>query len=363
MQTFWYRDKKIADQIIAKLKISDFPMKIMHVCGTQQDTIVRFGLDKIFRDCKIDMRQGPGCPVCIIPAGEFEEAIALAKKDRIIAAYGDALKIPTPSGSLFDTRTEGHDIRIVYSIHDALNLADQNKKDVIFLALGFETTAPSTAVTILNEPPKNFHILNCHRYVPPALYAILDLGEIALNGLIEPGHVSTVIGCKPYEDISTKYHIPQVIAGFEPLDILFAVYMIALQNFKRESKVENEYTRAVRYEGNVKALEAMNIVFEPFDSFWRGFGIIRSSGMKLKPRFERCDARKTFADELKNISHEDYVPEGCKCDEVIRGLIYPNQCPLFGKACTPEHPVGACMVSIEGSCNIEFKYQTVRNIS
>ena len=356
---FRYRDRQTADSIVRKLETLKVNIRLMHVCGTQQDTIVKFGLDTIFQKICVEMRQGPGCPICITPPEEFQEAIHLAEKGKRICVYGDALRVVALSGSLADAKTRGLEIKVVYSIEDAVTMAKKDRKDTVFLALGFETTAPSTAVTLLSEPPKNFFILNCHRYVPPALYALLDLGEIHLDGLMEPGHVSTIIGCRPYEPISEKYHIPQVISGFEPLDILMSVYMLAMQIKNHEAKVENEYTRGVNYEGNSKALKAIDAVFVPGDSSWRGFGTIPNSGMNLKGRFDEHDARRAFEDDLKNIPKiSASVPTDCRCDEVLRGLIYPKECQLFGKACTPEHPIGACMVSLEGSCNIEHRYSS-----
>ena len=353
---FRFRDRGMADKIVRRLERMNLDITLMHVCGTQQDTIVRFGLDTIFRKVGVEMRQGPGCPICITPPEEFQQAIRLAEKGKTVCVYGDAYRVPAIDGSLADAKTRGLKVRVVYSIEDALRIAKKDKNDTVFFAIGFETTAPSTAITLLSEPPKNFYVLNSHRYVPPVLFALLDLGELRLDGLIEPGHVSTVIGCKPYEPISEKYHIPQVISGFEPLDMLISVYMIARQLERGEAKVENEYTRSVRYEGNVKALKAMEEVFEPQDASWRGFAKVPRSGMKLKKSFEKYDARLMFEDELKDIPKDVPLPKGCRCDEVLRGLIYPKDCPLFGRACTPEHPVGACMVSVEGSCNIEYKY-------
>jgi hydrogenase expression/formation protein HypD len=246
----------------------------------------------------------------------------------------------------------------VYGIDDAVKIAEKTRKPVVFLGVGFETTAPSSAVTILAHPPENFSILCCHRYIPPALKALLDMGELRLHGLIEPGHVSTIIGVKPYEALSMRYHIPQVIAGFEPLDVLMAVYMLARQITNEEAKVENEYFRAVRYEGNVKALQALNSVFTPSDVSWRGFPVIPFSGMKIRKAYEHMDARKRYEDELKDISQQELEdPQGCRCGEVLRGLIDPHACHLFASQCTPVHPVGPCMVSVEGSCNIAYKYR------
>ena len=356
---FRYRDRQIAKKVVSRLREMKLNIRLMHVCGTHQDTIVHYGLDQIFSECGIDMRQGPGCPVCVTTAREFEEAMTLAKNGKTIASFGDAVRVPGRQRSLLDLRSEGHDVRIVYSIADALNIAKKTENEVVFLAIGFETTAPSTAVTILNDPPENFSILNCHRYVPPALFKLLEMGEVRLNGLIEPGHVSTIIGVKPYEPLSRKYRIPQVVAGFEPLDMLMAVYMLAKQIEKGEAKVENEYTRSVAYEGNVKARKVMDEVFEPFDTDWRGFPIISNSGMKLRKKYESSDARKIYADELRRVAEMEIKgSEACRCNEILRGLLDSSDCELFGKACTPQHPVGPCMVSVEGLCNIEYRYSS-----
>lgn len=352
-----YRYREVADKIIKRLREMQLNIRIMHACGTHQDTIVKHGLEHMLREAGVEMRQGPGCPVCITPQREIEEAIILARKGITIATYGDMVRVPGQKKSLLDMRGDGCDIKIVYSIEDAVAIAKENKKEVVFFAIGFETTAPSTAFTILNINLENFSILNCHRYFPPALKALIAMGEVKLHGLIDPGHVSTIIGLKPYEEISEKYSIPQVVAGFEPLDVLMAIYMLAKQIKLGEAKVENEYTRAVRYNGNEKALAIMNAVFEPIDADWRGFEVIPNSGMKLKKEFEQYDARKKFEDELEELKQVRFEkPKGCKCDEVLRGLIYSQECPLFAKACTPQHPIGPCMVSMEGSCNIEYKY-------
>jgi hydrogenase expression/formation protein HypD len=354
---FSFRDKETAKKIVEKLRMMKLDIRIMHVCGTQQDTIVRHGLDALLEGCGVEMRQGPGCPICITPPEEFEEAVVLARCGVTITAYGDALKVPGITGSLADAHTEGCDVRIVYSVEDAIKIAAKLDNNVVFMAVGFETTAPSTAAILLSGLPENFLILNCHRYVPPALYTLLDMGEMRLDGLIEPGHVSTVIGVKPYEDISKRYGIPQVVAGFEPLDILMAVYMLARQIRNGEARVENEYIRSVRYEGNMKALETMSKVFEPVDSSWRGFGVIPKSGMGLKRAFKNHDARRIYEAELREVAELEAEPAGCRCGEILRGIIYPEECLLFGRACTPEHPIGPCMVSMEGSCNIGFKYE------
>ncbi len=357
MSMLRFRDRETADKIITQLKNMHLNIRLMHVCGTHQDTLIRHGLDTLFKECGITIRQGPGCPVCVTTTREYEEAITLAKKGATVTTFGDASRVPGKNSSLLDLRAEGCDVRIVYGIQDAVKIAEKTPRKVVFLGVGFETTAPSTAITVLSEPPSNFSVLSCHRYVPPALNTLLQMGEFKLDGMIEPGHVSTIIGVKPYEEISQRYRMPQVVAGFEPLDMLMAVYMLAQQIRSREAKVENEYSRVVRYEGNAKALKALSNVFEPFNVDWRGFPTIKDSGMKLRKRYEKFDARKTCEDELKNIQASEDAA-GCRCGEMLRGLIDPADCPLFGTKCQPTRPIGPCMVSMEGSCNIEYKYGT-----
>lgn len=354
---FRYRDRRLADQVVERLKAMNLQLRLMHICGTHQDTLVRYGLDSLFKKCGIIIRQGPGCPVCITTAREFEEAMALAKAGMTVTTFGDVARVPERHGSLLDLRAEGYDVRIVYGIEDAIKVA-KTGKNVVFMAIGFETTAPSTAATILKDLPENFSILCCHRYLPPALFALLDMGEFKIHGIIEPGHVSTIIGLKPYEEISKRYRIPQVVAGFEPLDMLMGVYMLASQIKKGEARIENEYTRVVRYEGNIRALKALDEVFESFNIDWRGFPVIPDSGMKIKDKFESVDARKIYANELKCVTEEKFEEaKGCRCGDVLRGITDSRDCPLFGQACSPTHPIGPCMVSIEGSCNIEYRYK------
>ena len=356
---FHLKDKDLAKKIVDDVKKKNLTLRFMHVCGTHQDTLVKNGLDILFKECGIEIRQGPGCPVCVTTPKEIEKILLLARKNKIIATFGDMINVPGEKESLRDLKEEGHDIRMVYSIEDAIKIAEENRdKDVVFMAIGFETTAPTTASVIITDPPPNFSILSCHRLIPPALKAIAEMGELKIDGFIEPGHVSTIIGLMPYEFISEKYKIPQVIAGFEPIDLLMGVWMLVRQIEKGEAIVENEYTRVVKREGNLKALSAINEVFRMEDSKWRGFPVILNSGMKLKKRFEEHDAEKRFEEELQEINEKEFSePEGCRCGEVLRGLITSEECPLFGKACVPSKPVGPCMVSTEGSCNIEYRYK------
>jgi hydrogenase expression/formation protein HypD len=356
--SFRFRDEKIAKEILAKIKSYGLKLRIMHVCGTHQDTLVKYGIEGLLLDAGIEIRQGPGCPVCVTPQREIEEAVHLSRTGKTVAVYGDMSRVPGLEGSLEDQRAKGADIRIVYGIDDAVKLArEKTGKEIVFMGVGFETTTPSTAVAVAANPPGNFSVLSCHRLVPPALKALVEMGEVKLHGLIEPGHVSTIIGSKPYEFLSDKYKIPQVIAGFEPLDLLMGVFMIARQVKNGEAKVENEYSRVVKPEGNPKAIEMMHKVFEPFDVEWRGFPQIPGSGLAFRKQYEDMDARKRFEDDLKEIREMEFPePAGCRCSEVLRGLITSDECPLFGKKCTPRNPVGPCMVSVEGSCNILFKY-------
>lgn len=355
---FSLRDKKIANEIVSKIKKMDVNLKFMHVCGTHQDTLVKNGLDVLFRECSIDIGQGPGCPVCVTTPREIEEMLLLARKGKVVTTFGDMIQVPGEKYSLQSMRTEGYDVQMVYGIEDAVNLAENRKdKDVVFMAVGFETTAPTTASVLIKDLPSNFSILSCHRIIPPALKAILDMGELKIDGFIEPGHVSTIIGLKPYEFISKDYDVPQVIAGFEPLDLLMAVWMLVHQIQRGEAAVENEYARAVKEDGNVKAQMAINEVFELVDVKWRGFPVIPKSGLKLRDKFGDYDARKKYEDKLQDLNGKEFnEPAGCRCGDVLRGLISSQECPLFGNKCTPSTPVGPCMVSIEGSCSIEYRY-------
>jgi len=346
--------------VVKRLKAMGLKMRLMHVCGTHQDTIVRFGLDSLLADCWADVRQGPGCPVCVTTDAEFAEAALLAKSGKVLVSFGDVVRVPTRCGSLLDLRGKGADVRIVYSVEDAVTVAKETAKDVVFFAVGFETTAPSTAATLLSDPPRNFSVLCSHRFVPPALHALLSMGEVRLQGLIEPGHVSTVIGLKPYEELSRMHRLPQVVAGFEPLDVLVAVYMLARQVVEGRAEVENEYRRSVRYEGNQKALKVIDAVFEPYDVPWRGFPTITRSGMALRSHFQHRDARRLFEDELEAVPQGDPgESKACRCGDVLRGVMEPTDCPLFARSCTPLAPVGPCMVSVEGSCQIHYRYRHV----
>jgi len=349
---FKLRNKNFADAIIREIKKIGDGLKIMHVCGTHQDTILRYGLDTLLAESGVEIVQGPGCPVCVTTPLEIEKGIKLAEEGITIATFGDMLRVPA-SKTLEKVRSEGADVRVVYSITDAIEIAKE--RETVFIAVGFETTAPSTAISLVREP-ENFSILSCHRFIPPALDAVLGMGEIGLDGIICPGHVSTIIGVKPYEKIARKYRIPHVIAGFEPLDVLLAVYMLAKQVGEGRYEVENEYKRCVRDKGNENALKIMNEVFSRKNAEWRGFPAIKKSKMVLRKKFEEYDAEKIYEELLADVK-ESKTPKNCKCGEVLRGVVKPEECTLFGKSCNPSHPLGPCMVSIEGACNISYRYR------
>jgi hydrogenase expression/formation protein HypD len=298
----------------------------------------------------IEVTAGPGCPVCIVPASEVDEAVQIAMKGVSLTCFGDVLRVPGSRMSLLDAKAEGADIRIVYSVGDAVKIAkNEQEKEFVFFAVGFETTSPSTAVEVLNNPPKNFSFLVSHRLIPPAMKLLAEMRDLDLNGFIAPGHASTIIGLKPYEVFPKKYDMPVVVAGFEPLDILFAIYMILKQLSLGKPRLENEYRRAVQYEGNVKAQESMTKVFDVEDGDWRGLGSIPLSKNRLQTKYRMYDAHSKY--HVKVDEGVDVQP-GCRCSQVVVGKIKPNECPLFMKDCTPQKPVGACMVSSEGTCRI-----------
>jgi hydrogenase expression/formation protein HypD len=289
----------------------------------------------------------------VTPASEIDEAIELSLKGVVVTCFGDTLRVPGSSNSLLEARAKGGEIRVVYSVADAVKMAEKEpSKEFAFLAIGFETTAPSTAVEVLKKPPKNFSLLVSHRLIPPAMELLVGLGDLHIDGFIAPGHVSTIIGLKPYEIFPKAYRMPTVVAGFEPLDVLFAIYMILKQLKENTAKLENEYARAVNWEGNIKAQKVMEEAFKKIDGEWRGLGRLPQSKLQLKESLIEYDAREKF--NVKAKSGRD-IPPGCQCHLVLIGKIKPSECPLFMKTCTPQKPMGACMVSVEGTCRIWAK--------
>jgi len=312
----------------------------------------------------IDLIHGPGCPVCVLPMGRIDDGLSIAasEADLIFAAFGDMMRIPGTHGSPLERKARGMDVRIVYSPADAIKLAKANpEKHVMFFAIGFETTAPSTALTLSRakaEKLRNFSVFCNHVTIIPAIRAILDSPDMRLDGFIGPGHVSTVIGCRPYEWIAKNEGKPIVVSGFEPLDLLQSIVMLLVQLQRKEAKVENQYTRVVPWEGNRAALRVMAEVFELRPYFeWRGLGFISQSALRIKPSYAEWDAEQRF--HVPGIRVTD--PKAAQCGEVLKGVLTPAQCKLFGKECTPETPVGALMVSSEGSCAAYYNYEHRKN--
>ena len=357
---FKLRDGDTANRILNDIRALDVRCTLMHVCGTHQDTMVRYGLEELLIGAGVEIRQGPGCPVCVTTGAEVAAGITLAVAGVTVCVFGDMIRVPTSVGSLGDAKADGADVRIVYSIEDAVGIASSTDNDVVFMAVGFETTAPTTAVPLNKGVPENFTVYSCHRIVPPALEAIFSMGEIKVDGFIQPGHVSVITGLSIYEPFSSKYRMPQVVAGFEPLDLLMASYMLAKQIKEGRADVENEYSRLVRKDGNPKARKLLEDTFGTEDRAWRGFPVIPKSALVLKKRFEAHDAAKVHEDILSRAPHVEDEPKGCRCGEVLRGLIRSEECPMFGTACDPNRPMGPCMVSHEGSCSIAFRFSAKR---
>lgn len=353
-----FRDPDLAAGILRRLaKVSTRPVSFMEVCGTHTVSISKNGLRQAVPE-NIRLLSGPGCPVCVTANADIDKMIAIAAQpDVILTTFGDMIKVPGSYSSLAKEKATGSDIRIVYSTRDAVKLAQENPdKRVVFYGVGFETTTPTVAMSILDAQQKNvsnYSVLSVHKVVPPAMKALLDLGEVTLDGFICPGHVSVVIGTRPYEFIPRHYGIPCVVTGFEPLDILEGILMLVEQVERGEAKVENAYKRLVTTEGNEIAMETIHKVFEPGDADWRGIGVIPGSGLNIREEFADFDAARLFAEvEVPPVKEH----KGCRCGEVLRGVIYPYDCGLFGKACVPEHPIGPCMVSGEGSCAAYYRY-------
>ena len=333
------------------------PLKLMEICGGHTHSIFKYGLETVLPD-SIELIHGPGCPVCVMPRGRLDDAIALAEQPNIIfTTFGDAMRVPGSQKSLLQAKAHKADVRTVYSPLDALQIAQENPdKEVIFFAIGFETTAPSTALTILQakaDGVTNFSLFCNHVLVVPALKALLDNPDLQLDGFIAPGHVSAVIGTAPYQIIADKYRKPLVISGFEPLDILQSVWMLLQQILAGRCEVENQYTRLVNSGGNKVAQDAIAKVFTVRDRFeWRGLGEIPQSGLKIRDEYAQFDAEAKFVVFNRKVADA----KACQCGEILKGVLKPWQCKVFGTACTPENPIGTCMVSSEGACAAYYKY-------
>ncbi len=332
------------------------PLKLMEVCGTHTVEIFRHGIRDIIPR-NITLLSGPGCPVCVTSVHDVDVAIAIAKKPGVIlATFGDMMRVPGGKGSMLDARSEGADIRVLYSPLDALTLARKEQdREVVFFATGFETTSPLIAGTIAHSEEagiRNFFVYAAHKLVPPALKALLDSPDVSVDGFILPGHVSTIIGRKPYEFVARQYKKPSVITGFEAAEIIEGILMIVRQIAQRKAEIEIQYRTVVREEGNPRALELLEKYFGPSDAYWRGIGVIPASGLAIKNQYAEFDANRKFNPQVS----ETAEPELCSCGDILRGVKVPLECPLFGTACTPEAPVGPCMVSTEGSCAAYYKY-------
>lgn len=352
-----FRNEEYAKNLVKLIQNSTHKeISIMEVCGTHTMSIFRYGIRNLLPN-NIRIISGPGCPVCVTSQSYIDTALELSlKNDVIIATFGDMIRVPGKKTSLMKRKAEGADIRIVYSPMDALTLAENNpEKEIVFLSVGFETTTPMTAITAIEARKKhikNLLFLTAHKIVPPIMKALVEDKEISLNGFLLPGHVSAVIGKKPYEFLSSEYNIPGVITGFEPLDILKGLNTLIKMIDKKDYKIINEYKRIVRDNGNSQALEYLNKVFEITESTWRGIGTIPNSGYKFNKEYEEFDAIKHF-----NIEYKDYDGSlGCRCGDILKGKITPLECPLFKKICIPENPVGSCMVSSEGTCAAYYRY-------
>ena len=360
-----FRDPEMAKTLLKQIealtleipKASKRPLQIMEVCGGHTHSIFKFGIETMLPDC-IELVHGPGCPVCVLPMGRVDDCIAIAETPNMIfTTFGDAMRVPGSKKSLLQAKAEGCDIRMVYSPLDALELAKNNPdKEVSFFGLGFETTMPSTALTVLQaeaDGVENFSLFCNHITIIPTIKAILDSPDLKLDGFLGPGHVSMVIGNSPYNFIANHYKRPLVVAGFEPLDVLQSIWMVLKQIREGRHEIENQYNRIVPDDGNNIALQSIGKVFELREFFeWRGLGSIDHSGVKIRDEYAKFDSEKKF--DLPSLKIAD--PKSCQCGEVLKGVIKPWECKVFGELCTPETPLGSLMVSSEGACAAYYQY-------
>jgi len=343
---------RLLDEIVKEER----EIALMEVCGTHTMAIAKSGLRNLLPP-NLKLLSGPGCPVCVTAQGDIDAVIELAQKPGVVmVTFGDMMRVPGTSSSLQEARSQGADVRVAYSPLDALAIAGRNlDKEVVFLGIGFETTAPAVAICADQaraQDLKNFSIFSLHKVVPPALEVIFSMPDMKIDGLICPGHVSVVIGLEPYIKLVEKYHRPCVVTGFETQDILEGVYMLIKQIRQGQAKAEIQYQRVVKSAGNLIAQQILEEVFQPSDARWRGIGNIPESGLEFRPEYEAFDARKRF-----DIADREDIPiKGCACGEVLTGKIIPQDCALFGRACTPLKPIGPCMVSHEGACAAYYRY-------
>ncbi|MFX0008785.1 MAG: hydrogenase formation protein HypD [Candidatus Hermodarchaeota archaeon] len=356
--TLYLRSKeftnKIVDSIRKLTREINRKVKLMHVCGTHEHTISKYGLRTLLPK-EIEVLSGPGCPVCVCPAADIDKAIELGKrKDTIITTFGDMIRVPSTNLSLAELKANGADVRIVYGPHDATKIARENpKKEVVFFAIGFETTVPTVGFELMNDPPSNFSVICAHKLIPAALELLISQSQLKIDGFISPGHVSTIIGLKPFKLFSDAYKVPNVVAGFEPNDVLLGIMMLLKEIKEKKYETLNEYSRVVKPEGNIKAQQIISEVFDSVSSPWRGIGRILDGGLAIKKKYQEFDADKKFNIQIKKAQD---IPPGCSCHLVMVGKIYPYECKLFREQCTPLNPIGPCMVSMEGTCSIYYKY-------
>lgn len=355
-----FRDGAAAARLVEQIRRRPaIPINLMEVCGTHTVAIFRHGIRELLPE-HVSLVSGPGCPVCVTANRDIDWAVALARQPAVIlATFGDMLKVPGSSSSLQQAKAEGCQVRVVYSTLDALELARAHPdKSVVFFGIGFETTAPTVACSILEAEQAglaNYFVFSVHKVIPPPMKALVASGEIRIDGFLCPGHVSAIIGSEPYRFIARDYGIPCVISGFEPLDILQSVDMLLAMRAEGRAEIAIQYRRVVRPEGNPVALEQLYRVFQPADVEWRGLGVIPGSGLEIREVYARFDARRAFqVDPGPTQEHR-----GCRCGEVLRGLLRPPECPLYGHVCTPESPVGPCMVSGEGTCSAWYQFAGV----
>jgi hydrogenase expression/formation protein HypD len=356
-QTTDFRSPDIAKRLIDRIAAAAQPVRLMEVCGTHTVSIFRSGIRSMLPDV-VELISGPGCPVCVTAQGEIDAFITLSRRpDVVIATFGDLMRVPGTRSSLQQEKAEGRDVRVVYSTLDAVRLAATlPEKEVVFLGIGFETTAPTIAASILAAEQRqltNYTVYSAHKRVPPALEALMTFADVRIDGLILPGHVSVIIGVDGYRTFFQRHRTPCVVTGFEPIDILTGIQMLVDQIRSRQPKLENAYPRAVTAAGNTAAQHLLETVFVPVDATWRGLGPIPDSGLRIRDAFARFDAAQRFA---VNAS-EAVEPAGCACGDILTGSKTPPQCPLYNTVCTPSDPVGPCMVSSEGTCAAFHRYQ------
>ena len=352
-----FRDPRAVRELVESIKRIEAPrVRLMEVCGTHTMSIARYGLRELIAD-RADLISGPGCPVCVTPQGDIDWFLEAARLPGVIAAtFGDMMRVPGSHSNLEQERARGADVRVVYSPADAVELARRNpERQVVFFGVGFETTAPAVAMSMLeakSDGLTNYAVFCAHKLIPPALRALVEAPDLAVHGFILPGHVSAIIGSKPYQFIAREHHVPCVVAGFEPVDVLQAVRMLLLQVAEGRAEVEIAYGRAVSPDGNPRARAIVGDVFDVTDARWRGLGEVAASGLAVNPEHALFDARR----RLDVTPPPAVEPKGCRCGEVLKGALVPEECALFGNRCTPRDPVGPCMVSSEGACAARYRY-------